>query len=267
MTARYTIDGGRAGKARLDVLASVCAEGTNALLDRVGIHDGARCLDLGCGGGHVARELASRVGERGYVVAVDMDATVVALAQEDTDAAGITNIEFRAGDARDVERQAYDVVYARFLLSHLYDPRAATDVIASALTPGGVAIFEDVDFPGYFCFPPSSAHDYYLRTYRETVRRRGGDPDLGPRLPALLQAAGLRNVRVAVSQACAVAGEAKLIPPLTLERIGSAAVEEGVATANELSTAVHQLYAEAADPSTLMGMPRVIQAWGTRRIR
>src|SRR3954453_13315159 len=42
-------------------------------LSRVGVGPGARCLEIGAGGGSVARWLAARVGPGGHVVAVDLD--------------------------------------------------------------------------------------------------------------------------------------------------------------------------------------------------
>jgi hypothetical protein len=88
--------------------------------------------------------------------------------------------------------------------------------------------------------------------------------DLGPKLPALLGQAGFGRIGVSISQECALEGEAKLIPPLTLERIADAVTTEGVASADEIDRTIAELYAEAAYTSTLMGMPRVVQAWGTR---
>ena len=82
-------------------------------------------------------------------------------------------------------------------------------------------------------------------------------------LPSLLQGAGLERIGVAVSQACGLQGEAKLISPLTLARIVDAVVSEGVATALEVEQAIAELYDHAANPTTLMGMPRVVQAWGS----
>ena len=38
---------------------------TNSLFDRLGIGDGMRCLDVGCGSGDVTLELAKRVGRAG----------------------------------------------------------------------------------------------------------------------------------------------------------------------------------------------------------
>ena len=43
--AMYTIEGGEAGKARLDVLARVCVPGTAALFDQVGVKAGARRVE------------------------------------------------------------------------------------------------------------------------------------------------------------------------------------------------------------------------------
>jgi SAM-dependent methyltransferase len=264
MAATYTIDGGKAGKERLDVLSRVCTPGTNALLDRVGIRRGMQCLDVGCGGGHLSRELAARVGPLGSVVGLDMDDVVLGLAAADAAAEGITNIEFRCCDAGQVDEASYDLAYARFLLSHVDDPAGILAKIASALRPGGIAVLEDVDFRGYFCDPPCAAHDRWVELYRATVRRRGGNADLGPSLPGLLQDSGFDQIEVCVSQACGVTGEAKLIPPLTLERIADAVVAEGVAEADDVAATFAELYAYAADPSTLMGMPRVIQTWGKR---
>jgi len=264
MTASYTIDGGRAGKARLDVLSRVCQPGTVALLDRVGVRGGGRCLDVGCGGGHVARELARRVGAGGCVVGIDVDDVVLDLARADAAALCVANVEFRHADARALEASSYDLVYARCLLSHVDGPGAVVASFFDALRPGGAAVVEDIDFTGYFCCPPSAAHDRYVALYRETVRRRGGNADLGPSLPGLLAQAGFEAVDVAVSQACGLTGEAKLIPPLTLERIADAVVGEGVATTGEVADAVAALYAQAADPATVMGMPRVVQAWGRK---
>jgi SAM-dependent methyltransferase len=264
MVATYTIDGGMAGKARLDVLAAVCAPGTNELLNRVEVRAGWRCLDLGCGGGHVSRELARRVGPDGHVVGIDLDATVLSLAAADAHSAGLNNLEFSVADAAEIPASSYDLVYARCLLSHVEEPARVLAAIWDGLVPGGLVVIEDIDFSGYFCRPPLPAHDTYVRLYRETVRLRGGNADLGPTIPGLLLAVGFTVVEVSISQACGLVGDAKLIPPLTLERIASAVVAEGVAARSEVDQAVAQLYVHAAKSDTLMGMPRVVQTWGRK---
>jgi cyclopropane fatty-acyl-phospholipid synthase-like methyltransferase len=57
----YAIRGGKEGKKRLDVLARVSLPSTTQLLDRVGVERGMKCLDMGCGGGHVTLLMAGMV--------------------------------------------------------------------------------------------------------------------------------------------------------------------------------------------------------------
>jgi 2-polyprenyl-3-methyl-5-hydroxy-6-metoxy-1,4-benzoquinol methylase len=265
VTARYTIDGGLSGKARLDIVSRVAGPATTTLLDRVGVPEGARCVDVGCGGGHVARDLARRAGESGRVVGVDLDAVILELAAADVEAAGLTNVELRCSDATELEPARYDLAYARLLLSHVADPGAVLTAMKEAVTAGGgLVVVEDIDFTGSFCAPACSAYDRYVEMYRETVRRRGGNADIGPLLPSLLRQAGLRDVGVAVAQPCGLEGEPKLISPLTLERIAESVVAEGVATAGEVQQTIAELYEYYADPTSLMSVPRIVQAWGRR---
>jgi len=246
------------------VLQRVHGPFTCALLDRVGIKRGARCLDAGCGGGHVSRELAARVGETGAVVGIDLDKVVLDLARSDALAAGITNVEFRAGDAGDLDVSGFDVVFARFLLSHVGDAATVVRALVHALKPGGVMVVEDTDVSGVMCYPPSVAFDRFVQLYSETIRRRGGNADFGRTLPALLTGAGLVDVGVSIAQPVATHGEAKLLVPLTLERIVDSAIAEGVAGNDEIAGTIAELYAQAADPTTLMSSARVIQAWATK---
>jgi SAM-dependent methyltransferase len=262
--ARYTIEGGRAGKQRLDVLAAVMQPLTAALLRRAGVSAGSRCLDVGCGGGHVSRELARIVGPAGRVLGIDLDAEAIALARADAEADGLQNLVFRVGDAARLDRGPHDVAYARFLLSHVADPRGVVAAMVSTLAPGGTVIVEDVDFSGCFCYPDCPAYRSYVELYRETVRRRGGNADIGPMLPALLRSAGLEDIAVNVCQPAGMSGDAKLINVVTLERISQAIVSEGVATAQEVREAIAELRAYTEDPTTVMGCPRVVQAWGRR---
>ena len=260
----YAIAGGLAGKERLDVLHRVHGPFTCALLDSVGIKRGARCLDAGCGGGHVSRELAARVGETGTVVGIDLDQVVLDLARSDARAAGLTNVDFRAGDAAHLNGSGFDVVVARFLLSHVADARKVVAALVSALKPGGLMVVEDTDISGVMCYPPSVAFDRFVRLYSETIRRRGGDADFGRTLPALLTGAGLADVGVSIAQPVATDGEVKLMVPLTLERIVDAAIGEGVADRDEIADTIAELYVQAAHPTTLMSSARVIQAWATK---
>ena len=80
-------------------------------------------------------------------------------------------------------RELFDVVYGRFLLTHLPDPAAALANMRERLVPGGVLVVEDIDCTGHFCEPDSPAFRRFVELYTRTVQSRGGDPNIGPRLP------------------------------------------------------------------------------------
>src|SRR6266436_1829267 len=91
---RYSIRGGEEGKNRLDLLARVMLPTTVQLLDRVGLSPGMKCLDVGCGGGHVALLMAGIVRPHGRVIGTDTDTEILALARKDAEAAKVANVEF-----------------------------------------------------------------------------------------------------------------------------------------------------------------------------
>ena len=42
----------------------------------------------------------------------------------------------------------------------------------------------DIDSRGYFTYPETPGQTRFLNLYTEVVRKRGGDPDIGPRYQA-----------------------------------------------------------------------------------
>jgi SAM-dependent methyltransferase len=264
----YLIRGGIEGRERLRVLGRVMRPTTLPLLERAGVTAGMRCLDVGCGGGDVTFDLASLVGLTGLAVGVDVDATKIELARQDAEQVAVSNVEFRVGDiagglgaADDAE---YDVVYARFLLTHLRDPVAAVAEMTRVLRPGGRLVVEDIDFGGSFCEPESAAFERYEEIYEESARRNGGDPRIALRLPAMLVAAGLARVQPHIVQHAGLEGESKVIPALTLENIRATALRHEVADDPEIDALVDELYRLARDPTTYVANPRMVQVIGEK---
>lgn len=265
----YVLSGGRAGRERLRILWRVTSPGTSALFDRIGVGPGMRCLDVGCGGGDVSLLLARRVGDAGRVTGVDRDAVQLAIAAEEAAAAGAGNLEFREADviglAENIgETASFDLVYARFLLTHLRAPQGALRSMTAMLRPGGIIALEDIDFTGHFSYPDCPALHDYVRLYTATTAKTGGDANIGPRLPLLLLEAGMADVSVTVSQPVGLTGEAKLINPITMESIAERTVAEGLATPEEVGRIVRQLYEAAEDPRTVVSITRILQAWGRK---
>ena len=261
----YVIRGGVQGRERLRLLSRVMHESTAALFDRVGITEGMKCLDIGCGSGDVTLELARRVGPTGRAVGADIDSTKLDLCRADAQSLDISNVEYRTIDIREHPTSPeFDVVHARFLLTHLNDPEAAVDAFYDHLKPGGLVIVQDIDFTGHFVYPDSRAFRRFHALYCTAVRKRGGDPDIGPRLPLLLKQSGFADVKVNVTQSVGCEGEVKLLNALTMENIADAVLEDELATREEIDEIVSELYEYAADGMTIAGTPRIVQAWGRK---
>lgn len=190
----YAIRGGQEGKRRLDLLAEIVRPTTLRLLQDLGVSHGGRCLDVGCGGGHVTVDLAKLIGPEGRVIGVDFDPEIVELAGQGARAAGVENVQFRVGDARTFEGSQFDVVYARFLLSHVERSREVLVHLSGLIADGGTLLVEDVDFSGCYCYPSDPDYDQFLRLYRAVVAAYGGDANIGRQLSILLGETGLRDI-------------------------------------------------------------------------
>jgi len=259
------IRGGVKGRERLKVLSRIMHASTTSLFDLAGISPGMNCLEIGCGSGDTTIELARRVGPNGHVLGGDIDDTKVKLARHEAAQLNVSNVEFQVLDIRESDLTvAFDLVYARFVLTHLSDPDSVVGSIHRLLKPGGLVILEDIDFSGHFVYPESRAFNRYHELYCAVVQKRGGNPNIGPQLPLMLRQSGFEDIQVSVVQPMGLEGEVKVITPLTLENIADAVIKEELATREEISDLVRDLYDFVADPETLAGTPRVVQTWGRR---
>jgi len=262
---RYAICGGMDGKKRLDLLARVLLPTTTELLNRAGLIRGMKCLDVGCGGGHVTILMARIVGPEGSVIGTDTDAEILGLAREDAEAAKVTNVTFQQVDAcARLWHEEFDITYARFLLSHLNEPEKCLTAMAEACAPGGTIIIEDTDFAGSFCYPMCATYERYTELYHELLQRRGGDSNIGPKLPVLLRQAGIERVELNVVQPAHIHGEGKMMAPATMSRIADALMTEGLAGESEVQHILTELNRVAADSETVISLPRIFQVWGKR---
>lgn len=256
MTESYIIAGGLAGAARLSVLSQAMAQATGSLLDMMDIPPAARILDAGCGGGDVTRDLAART--TGPVIGLDLDEVKISMAGQGAPA----NAAFHVGGFERAEDLGpFDVIYARFLMSHLTDPAAAVATFLRALVPGGLLVVEDVEFSAHLCEPTRLSFRHYVQWYVGSAHRRGADPEIGPKLPVLLGRGGFRNVDARLVQPAGLTGPVKAMAALTLAGIAEAVENMGVSR-ETLIDDISDLVRARDDPTVFMSLPRVTQAWG-----
>lgn len=263
----HDVRGGDEGARRLHLLARVKWPSTRALLVRVGLHRGLHCLDVGCGGGEVTLQMARMVGPEGQVVGVDTDEVVLGRARVEATRERL-RARFLAGNAADLDGESsYDLVYARFLLTHVREPQRVVENMLRAARPNATIVVEDADFPGHVCQPPCRAFERYVELSQAVVRGNGGDPAIGPRLPGLLRRAGVTDIQLDVVQPTFCDGDGKLVAQVAMEHIREAVVGARLASHAEVDAIVAELAAFARDPQTIMSIARVFQVWGRKPAR
>jgi len=261
----YAIRGGREGRSRLRTLADALRPSTLDLFRTVGLSHGMRALDLGCGGGDVTLDMARAVGPEGRVVGVDIDGTNVEAARQRAADEGISNVEFRLMDAHELgNSQTFDRVYARFLLTHLDDPAELLRTMIDATTPGGIVLIEDIEHAAIFTYPESDAVARYVHWYGRTIRAKGGDPEIGPKLPGMVRALGLGDIGLRVVHPVFMEGPAKQMHRITLENIADSVVATATATREEIDATIAGIEAFTQRPETIVSLPRIFQVWGRR---
>ena len=164
-----------------------------------GIVSGAVVADIGCGPAATSVVMAETVGPTGRVIGVERDPVALAHARQVVDAAGVSNVELRQGDATatGVEPGSVDVAVMRHVLAHNGGhEQAIVDHLATLVRPGGHVYLVDVDLTGMRALDiDPDLTDLMGGTYAEFHRRRGNDPMVGLRLGQLATAAGLEDVQ------------------------------------------------------------------------
>lgn len=104
-------------------------------------HPGESVLDIGCGGGETARDLARAVAPDGKVTGIDLSAAVLAFAQRA--AQGDERVRFVQADAQvfAFEPASFDAAFSRFGVMFFADPLAAFINIRRSLRPNGRLAF------------------------------------------------------------------------------------------------------------------------------
>lgn len=264
----YQLGSDAAELARLDLQGRVLAPATRKILETVGLSSGMRVLDLGSGAGDMAFVAAELVGPGGEVVGLDQSPEAVAKATLRAEVRGLSNVRFVVGDIHDQAPDGpYDAIVGRLVLMYVPDPEAVLRTQAVSLRDRGLVAPIEFDLDSARSLPSTPLVAQAQSWLRDVFTRAGIDPSLGPRLWAVLRAAGLRPLGMIGVQphlgpddpdaAAILAGIVRTVLPL-IERTG-------VATAAEVGaeTLEQRLSDELAAAGAVFAHPALISAWGT----
>src|SRR5580704_1703979 len=171
------------------------------LLDH--LRPGMSLLDVGCGPGTIACDLADRLAP-GVVVGIDASEPVIAEARALAATSGRLSVSFEVGNLFDLpfEDASMDVVHAHQVLQHVGEPVAALVEMGRVCRPGGIVAVRDGDYPAMCFFPGEPELGRALDAYGALTRVNGANWDAGRRLLHWARQVGFTSVVASASTWC-----------------------------------------------------------------
>jgi len=168
-------------------------EHREASFDLLQLWPGARAVDVGCGVGDDAVEMAARVGAYGLVVGVDQNREMLAHARARVDHPNAP-LDFREGSphALGLPDASFDALRADRVLQRLPNPGAALAEFSRVVRTGGRVVVSEPDLDTVLL--DTSEPELTARLLDYQRQRSVGIP--GRRLRRLLADAGLHDVEV-----------------------------------------------------------------------
>jgi ubiquinone/menaquinone biosynthesis C-methylase UbiE len=152
-----------------------------------------RVLDVGCGSGSMAR-LIARSFPSTEVIGVDVRQQYLDFAKATARDQGIGNVTFRSGDVFDLpfEDASFDIVWSKYLLQWLKEPKSALAELKRITKPGGLVV--SCDYVGFATehFPIAPELDRQLRDIMAALV----DCNIGRKVAPYMTALGFRDVQV-----------------------------------------------------------------------
>ncbi|MET8830940.1 class I SAM-dependent methyltransferase [Streptomyces sp. NPDC004610] len=198
MTPGYAFDNDSAHAAEQHRCLAIGLDGaTTRALTRLEPRRGMRCLEVGAGGGSIARWLAERVAPGGSVLATDVKPHHIPRVP------GLT-VEVHDITRDPLPEAAFDLVHARLVLLHLPERRAVLERLARSLKPGGWLQLDEFDETTYGPLVPvgelddggaaERAYAAYLAAKLRLLESAGVELSWGRSVATEMSRCGLRYV-------------------------------------------------------------------------
>jgi SAM-dependent methyltransferase len=263
----YLLGYRRTEQERLERQAQELAPESEWLFDQIGIREGSRVIEIGCGPRGCLGLLSRRVGPTGQVVGVERSAEQVERARHFVSDTGATNVDVLDADARAIPLPdaTFDLATARLVLVNVPRPEQIVAEMIRLVRPGGVIALHEPDSTAQRCDPPLAAQTRLLEVLDAYAERNGIDRSIGLRVPRMLREAGLLDVRVNPLVHVYPPGHGRRM--LLLEFVANARtriLESELIAEAELDELSAALQRHLEDPSTLVVSSLFLQAWGRK---
>lgn len=190
MNAFLRFDGAHAKQAEAQYHSPEMVRQRAHLRALLELSPGQRVLDIGCGPGILAKEMAQEIGSRGEICGIDVSESMLELAWQrcGTD----DRVTLRPGRAESIPfgDEEFDAAIAVQVYEYVSDVECALAELFRVLRPGGRAVILDTDWDSLVWHTEDRAR---MRGILELWDRHLADPRLPERLGHLLARAGFEE--------------------------------------------------------------------------
>ena len=241
---------------RFDALSELFDRGTQQHLEDRGVGPGWNCLEVGGGGGTIAKWLATRVGAMGHVLATDIDPRFL-------DASSESNLEIRRHNivTDPLPDAAFDLIHARLVLIHIPEREKVLARLVAALKPGGWIVEEEFDSKSLTTLRPGEVFMKTQLAMFELLDKRGVERGWGRLVFHQMRALGLRDVHAEARLSMWQGGSAGAsLTRANFEQLRDPLIGDGYVTEDELEQDIARL----DDPTFVTPSPIMWTTWGRR---
>jgi ubiquinone/menaquinone biosynthesis C-methylase UbiE len=162
-------------------------------LEFLHVRPGMRVLEVGSGLGILAAEVAAAARDV-EVVGVEQSGEQIAAAVQ------ARGVRYVRADAHELpfEAGSFDLVYARYLLEHVADPRRVLGQMRRVVRAGGRVAVQENDISLVRVDPPCPAFERAWQALARCQRQLGGHPYVGRQLYRLFREAGFSQIELSV---------------------------------------------------------------------
>lgn len=202
MTRRYSYDPEREFRGleseleRLKAQASLSWQSEARVMRRLGVRDGMKVLEVGCGPGFITRQLCELL-PNSRITALDIDSALLARAREYLGDHLGDRVDFVSASvmATGLDSESFDLAISRYVFQHLAEPVLAAKEVRRLLKPGGSHLIIDIDDGLWGIVEPTftQLRAIYAK-YASSQEQLGGDRCVGRRLWRILRESGYSAV-------------------------------------------------------------------------
>jgi SAM-dependent methyltransferase len=197
-------------KALIEQRKFMCHPDTIKMFARwLGFRQGQNVVDVGCGLGYLGMIYWPYFGRDGRYHGIDISPELIKQAAKQSKQWAVRGkAVFKPGDAYrlPLPDNFADAVMCQTVLMHLKDPGKALVEMARVVKPGGIVFCQEPDnlstgmMHGYDTLPERTVsrvlflHKVQLLVAKGRAKLGLGDANIGPKLPMMMRAAGLRQI-------------------------------------------------------------------------